>query len=297
MRTCPKCGDFYAGGASAFCPADGTPLADLDPRGETWSEAVRVVGEKQRVLRRRERRLKWRRVAASVVTTLVVTLVVCVAAVSSYIYLRPTPKEIVTNAAPTPDASETSTPTPTATPTPTPTATPTPTPTPTPTCSEDDKRRESKSIVSRYEAKWRLMIEAERARILDEHLPADFRNANVRLPNVNAGSRNAAPVLRNDSANLRNDNRVFRNDNARSRNENRDLRNDNAAGLPQRPEARLGRLGYTHAFSETCAADSVAVSYVWEIVLNVNGTPKVLKRVAGGRRFDCVKRGDAWRCG
>jgi hypothetical protein len=122
IRTCPRCGDFYAGDALAFCTADGTPLVDVATPGEGWSEGARVVEEKTKALRKRERRLRWRRLMWSAVTTLLVTMVVCVLAVNVYIYLGPKQKEVA--------FVPSSTPTPTPTATPSPTLTPSPTPTP-----------------------------------------------------------------------------------------------------------------------------------------------------------------------
>lgn len=83
MRTCPTCGEYYEDGPLAFCLADGTPLADVDPSGEKWDEAARAVREKAEKLSRRGRRLKWRRVAVWVVATLMTTVVVCVVVINS----------------------------------------------------------------------------------------------------------------------------------------------------------------------------------------------------------------------
>ena len=104
IRTCPKCGDYYADGALAFCLVDGAPLIDVAPHTESWSEGTRVVEEKERALRKLGRTVKWRRVFMSAMTTLIVTLVVCVVAVNSYIYLRPKQEEEVS---PKPTATET----------------------------------------------------------------------------------------------------------------------------------------------------------------------------------------------
>ncbi|HEX8118564.1 MAG TPA: hypothetical protein VF521_14910 [Pyrinomonadaceae bacterium] len=93
MRLCPKCGDYYADDLLAFCLTDGTPLAGVVPEGELWEEGLRVVEEKERVLRVRRRRLKWQRVTQVVTTTLVTTMVVCVVAVNGLIYLTPEPDE------------------------------------------------------------------------------------------------------------------------------------------------------------------------------------------------------------
>ena len=130
MRICPKCGDYSAESSLAFCPADGTPLVNLDPSSEKWGQGAKVIEKKQQALRQQKRRLKWRRVVLSTMTIL--TLVAFVlGAVRSRFYLEPPQSPMLT-----------ATPTVTGTPTPmpaTPTPTSTPTPTPTPDCSGDDK--------------------------------------------------------------------------------------------------------------------------------------------------------------
>ena len=168
IRTCPRCGDFYADDAVAFCLADGTPLADVPTHGDTWAEATRVVEDKVRVLRRQTRRLRLRRVMTMTTTMLIMTMVVCVIIADTYVYFVPQPEAPAIDApltptpTPLPWRSETPVPTPTqdfpslpfvpaVTPTPTPEATPTPdrvrnpsgpantgdtsTPTPTPTAT------------------------------------------------------------------------------------------------------------------------------------------------------------------
>ena len=125
IRTCPRCRDFYADGSLLFCPADGMPLADLDPHDDTLAEAARVVEEKERVLRRQTRRLTRRRVMTVTTSVLITTLVVFIIVLNTYVYYR----------APEPDAPESGTPVVAAVLTPTPTSTPrrseTPVPTPT----------------------------------------------------------------------------------------------------------------------------------------------------------------------
>ena len=176
IRTCPRCGDFYADDSLLFCLADGTPLADVEPSSETWAVGTRVAEEKERVLRRRTRRLKWRRVLMTMTTVLITTMVVYVVAVNGYIYLTPEPDAPVVAAAltqPSPEPSESPSPTPTPTSTSTlpfvPTFTPTPTPTPTRTttqaCTADDRRDLSDSLIARNVAEWRKVIERERDEI------------------------------------------------------------------------------------------------------------------------------------
>ena len=91
MRTCPTCGEYYEDGPLAFCLADGTPLADVDPSSEKWDEGARAVREKAERLSRHGRRLKWRRVTLRVLTTLLTTVVVCIVVINgvSVIYQSP----------------------------------------------------------------------------------------------------------------------------------------------------------------------------------------------------------------
>jgi hypothetical protein len=95
IRTCPKCGDYYADALLAFCLVDGTPLVNVDPLGEKWREGARVIEEKENALRKQTRKLKWRRMMMSATTMLMTTMIVCVVAVNSYIYLKPEPEESV----------------------------------------------------------------------------------------------------------------------------------------------------------------------------------------------------------
>ena len=136
IRTCPRCGDFYADDSLLFCLADGTPLADVVPHSDAWAEGSRVVEEKERVTRERSRKVMRRRVMLMTTTLLITTLVVCALAAHTYVTISPKPDEPVVAAA------LTSTPTPRRTPSETPWQTPTPdaaslpfayvTPTPTP---------------------------------------------------------------------------------------------------------------------------------------------------------------------
>lgn len=102
MRLCPKCGDYYADSSLAFCLGDGTPLVDVSPLGESWSAGERVIEGKENALRKRERRLKWRRILSAAVTVLIATLVVLVVAVNGFIYLRRQPATATATPTPTP---------------------------------------------------------------------------------------------------------------------------------------------------------------------------------------------------
>jgi hypothetical protein len=185
LRTCPRCGDFYADDSLLFCLADGTPLADVDPHAEAWAEGTRVVEEKGRVLRRLTRRLLLRRILMMTTTVLITTTVIFVVAVNTYVYLAPQPDAPVVAAVLTPSPTPTPTPseTPTMTPTPdspstlpfvpafTPTPTPSPTPTPTPSCTARDRQRVIDAIEATQKAEWETAIEGERDAIKRAHMP------------------------------------------------------------------------------------------------------------------------------
>jgi cytoskeletal protein RodZ len=129
MRICPKCGAYYADESSAFCLADGTPLASVDPNTENWSEGSRAIKEKENSLRKQKRRLKWRRIVMIAMTALITALVVT----RSFTVERVPPGS---SPSPTPSLS----PSPSPTPSPSPSQSPSPdikspvtsTPTPTP---------------------------------------------------------------------------------------------------------------------------------------------------------------------
>jgi hypothetical protein len=175
MRTCPKCGDYYGDAPSAFCLSDGTPLAEVDPHGEAWGEATRVVLEKARVLRKLERRLKLRRLLTRMVTLLVVCLVVCVAAFNSYFYLRPAPEGDVWARMLTPGPWPTPVPAPTLEPMPSPGAKTTPTA--TPVCTDDDKGRASAAVKADFGGAWLDDMRRDCEEIIVENTPPVVRRA------------------------------------------------------------------------------------------------------------------------
>jgi hypothetical protein len=165
IRTCSKCGDYYADGALAFCLVDGTPLIDVDPGTEIWSEGARVVEEKASALRKLSRKLKWRRVFMSAMTTVIVTLVVCVVTVNSFIYLRPKQEEEVSA---TRAATETAVKMVASTPA-------------LPACSDADKSRERAAIIKEFSDTWRRDIEGDRPEVIAENLPAFAENGEAGL--------------------------------------------------------------------------------------------------------------------
>jgi uncharacterized repeat protein (TIGR01451 family) len=91
MRFCPKCGDYYADALLAFCLMDGAPLTNVAPTGKSWREGARVLEKKENALRQQKRKLKWRRIALSAM--LVATMVVCVVAANSFIYIESTQRK------------------------------------------------------------------------------------------------------------------------------------------------------------------------------------------------------------
>ncbi len=196
MRLCPKCGDYYADASLAFCLDDGTPLVDVNPLTESWREGERVIEEKTNALRRRERRLKWRRILSVLTTMLMVTMVLIVVAVNGFIYLKPKREEVAlapTSPPATPPAepvasitpSPPGTPSPTVSPSPTATLTATPTPTPTYTvqseCTDDDKIRERAVVINSCGGVWRRAIEGDRIKILAGYGVAGLENVSASL--------------------------------------------------------------------------------------------------------------------
>ncbi len=95
IRTCPKCGAYYADDSLAFCLDDGAPLITVDPKSEKWSDGERFIKQKEFAQRKQQRRLKWRRVLMTSTSMLVVTMVVCVVAINGLFYLKPQPDESV----------------------------------------------------------------------------------------------------------------------------------------------------------------------------------------------------------
>jgi hypothetical protein len=273
IRTCPRCGDFYADDSLLFCLADGTPLADVVPHSDAWAEGSRVVEEKERLMRAQSRKLMRRRVLMTTTTLLIMTVVVCVVAVHTYVSLSPEPDAPVAAAAltptptPTPTPSETPRPTPTpdaaslpfvyVTPTPTPTPSPTPTPTrkatdtktPAEKCAGEDGQRLKNEIVAGHAADWRRDIEREHDAVVKENVPK------------------GSPLV---SAEV------------------------------SRGEASHGEVTYAATFNESCTSASVTETYVWTVTWEVyfNGKRKPeSKTVNRSRTFACEKSGGAWRCG
>jgi hypothetical protein len=305
MRTCPKCGDFYADDLLAFCLADGTPLVGVSPHGESWDEGVRVVAEKEEALRKRRRRLRWRRVLTRATTTLVMTTVVCVVAVNSFIYLKPGPEEILRAAASTPapppkarpttappglrepiaadptlvvpitQTSElTSVPTPQQTAAPNPTADsssptgdeqPTPPSTPTPPPSTPTPSPTPTPTPSPTPTP------------TPKPTPVECSDADkAREREIIIGEFGGRWRQKIES-----DRRKIIAESAR----------DAAAGA----EASLGGIEYESLFFKSCTLGFITARYTWQVRTNANGTIRTVS-VPKSKRFACVKIGGAWGC-
>ena len=76
IRNCPKCGAYHADELLTFCLDDGTPLIDVDPSSEKWSEATRVIEQKQSASTKQLRKLKWRRLVLSSMTAVMLIMIV-----------------------------------------------------------------------------------------------------------------------------------------------------------------------------------------------------------------------------
>jgi len=301
MRLCPKCGDYYADGSLAFCLVDGTPLKDVEPLSENWSEGARVIEEKENALRKQKRRMKWRRVLLSVMTMLIAIMVVCVVVVNSFIYLNPQQEEVVPDKPLTPATTPgglsasvvvstpgkpgstptpwlRATPRPTASPvaakiiTPTPTPTPAPRPSPSPalkpTPTPSPSPRPTPSTLPQLTiAPAPKCTDADKSRERE----AIIKRFGDRWRRSIEGERSKV-IARNAPAGA-----------------------DNAIIGANNAEASLGPIEYQITFIEACLSGFVRARYVWQIRTSVNGTIKVAT-VAQEKRYACAKIGGAWLC-
>jgi hypothetical protein len=76
IKSCPKCGAYYADDLLAFCLADGCPLTGVDSNSDNWTRGSQAIQEKANGLRRlkRKRLLRWTILGAlmTAMTTMVV---------------------------------------------------------------------------------------------------------------------------------------------------------------------------------------------------------------------------------
>lgn len=312
IRTCPKCGDYYADDLLAFCLADGTPLVNVAPNSERWSEGARIIEGKENALRKRKRKLKWRRFMLSATTMLIVTMVVCVVAINGFIYLKPRPEEVglvkpltPATAASEPGASVTPNepgepvPTPTPQPTPSPAASPTaakittpsPTPKPTPSPSPSFIPTPSPSP-SPKPTPAPTPTPSPRPTPSPSPRPSPSPSPSPRPTPTPAPNCSDADKSREREAIIgRFGDRWRRNiEGERSK-----IIAQNAPAGVDGVDASLGPMEYQITFFKECMGGLVTARYAWQVTTNVQGARRTVT-VAKQKRFACVKVGDAWLC-
>jgi hypothetical protein len=161
IRTCPKCGAYYADVQLAFCFADGAPLVDVDPSSEQWREGSRSVQDKTAQLRKQRWWRVWRTLALSGLTTVLLATVF-------------TRSFTVETTAPPPVTISWSR---------------------GPVCSDSDRERIGANLVATFARQWRRAIERERPQIVATAFGSDIQNAVATL-----GTIEFQPTLRKCSA-------------------------------------------------------------------------------------------------
>lgn len=302
MQLCPKCGDYYADASLAFCLKDGTPLVEVSPRSESWRKGEQVIEEKENVLRKQKRRLKWRRVFMSVMTMLIATMIVCVVAVNSFIYLKPQPDEVVL-VKPLTHASEPAEPSGSTMPSTPGGSAPTPdtiTPTTTPKISATPSRKDANSNTN-----------------VNTH-----SNTNA---NANINTNHNTNINTTNNANINTNVNINHNINANINiNTNSDIRPPVCSDADQRREseaiiksfgaiwqqrigsdrreiiAQAGQAGafavlsplkYESKFLKGCSAALITARYAWQV-----DSPTGVVTIPKKKGFTCIKLGGAWLC-
>jgi hypothetical protein len=314
IRTCPTCGDYHADDLLAFCLADGTPLVNVDPLSETWNEGHRVIEENAKALKKQKRKLKWRRVALSAMTMLIATMVVCVVAVNSYIYLRPKPDvlnkplALLTTTCGPGDSIPTGTPDePVPTPTPQPAATPGPTaspvteekatPTPTPSPSPGPGLRPSPApSPTLAPTPTPTPTPSPLPSPTLPHTPTISITFSPTFSPSPTPTPMPAPECSNADKSREQESIIKRFSEKWRRNIAGERPKIIAGNVPagvENPEAALGEFEYASIFFKGCHEGVVTVRYAWQVSMNVNQTKKVLT-VARERKFACFKIGGVW---
>lgn len=137
MRSCLKCRAFYDDEALKFCLNDGVPLVEISQSDELWEQGSDALRETYSIIRRQTLRQNLKKMLMTAVTTILVTMVISVITLNSWIYLNPPEEETARNKLPppTPESNPQSTPQLESTLTPSPTAESTTESTPSPTLS------------------------------------------------------------------------------------------------------------------------------------------------------------------
>jgi hypothetical protein len=337
MRICPKCGDYYADALLAFCLVDGTPLVKVAPLSENWSEGTRVIEEKEKTLRRRKRRLKWRRVLLSAMTMLIAIMVVCVVVVNSFIYLKPKQAEVVLATPSTPPTAPAE-PVVSIIPSALEKTSPTPSPSPTQTGTPKPVYKISGRVTDGSKALGGVSIRLVGAKTISMRTDA---NGNYTFSHLLAGgsytitpdsakidftphSRSIKNLTQDRSADFVGTvqpecsvadesleretilntfrskwRRNIEGDKRKILAENRPNSVANANGLigVANVEAILGEIKYEIRFPKVCRA-SVTARYVWQV--KTQGTfvaQGTVKAIPKEKRFACAKTGATWLCG
>jgi hypothetical protein len=288
IRTCPKCGDYYADEPAGFCLADGMPLVSVEPNTESWSEGARVIEEKAQALSKQRRKMSLRRVLMTATTMLIVIMVVCVVAVNGFLYLQPEQEEVVSTEPSTqpPPLVDSITPgtqsTPTRAPSPRPTVKPNGVPVKreTTTPKPDTKASPTPTPASPTPS------------------PRPSPSPRTILSSIPIPTPVAAPVCSDADKSLERRLIIDRYGERWRRmieGERRKIIAENVPAGVENAEAGLGAVEYEAAFSKACAVSSVTARYAWRVRTNFNGTTKVVT-VAKQKRFACVKAAGNWLC-
>jgi hypothetical protein len=293
IRTCPKCGASYADSLLAFCLVDGMPLVDVDPHSENWSQVARSIEEQENALRKQKRGLKWRRVLLTTMTTLIATMVVCVVAVNSLIYLKPRQEEAVpikpstlATAPVEPGGSNT----PSAPVEPTPASSPSPTETPEPTLvpivieitTPTGDTTSPTTPTPTPTLTWALTPTPTPTRT---STPTPTTPSSTPLP-ISTPPLPPSPLTptptaeRSDADKSRERATIInRFGDIWRRNIEGDRRKiivENARVGVENLEAGLGAIEYNSTFFKRCTAGLFTVRYMWQVRTNVNATIKVV---------------------
>jgi hypothetical protein len=317
MRLCPKCGDYYADGSLAFCLVDGTPLVNVNSLSERWSEGARVLEGKENALRKQKRRLKGRRVLMTAMTMLITTLVVCVVAINSFIYLKPKPEEVVV-VKPLTQTSEPAEPSGSILPSTPDDSAPTPdttTPITTPTTSASPRRKDANvhtnvntnvNTNTNTNANISTSTGINTNTNVNTHVNVNSNtntnsNANTNTGinvNINTNS-DTRPTVCSDADKSREREIIIKRFGDRWRRNIEGERSKviatNAPAGIDNAEASLGTIEYQITFLEACLPGFVKARYVWQIRTNINGTIR-MATVAKEKRFTCMKLGGVWFC-
>jgi hypothetical protein len=283
MLLCPRCGDYYADAALAFCLADGTPLVSLDLSSERALEGSRIIEQKEKARRKQKKRQHWWGVS-SVMTMLILTMIAYGVVAKRYIYLVPAPASPAPPPTPSPSPlwsrslSPTPSPSPSLLPSPTIVIRETPTPTivieetPTPIVI---KQTPTPTIVIKETPTPIMIMQTPTPRIVIKETPT--------TPECSESDRSHAKetIL----------SRYRETWQRRIESERNKIIAQFSDG-PVRASAELGPVEYETAIVNQCTVASVRARYVWRVYSPVKPSTSVPRE----KRFTCVRVVGAWLC-